>query len=272
MSAWFNHKVDYMNSKNKEINMANCCIEVENCCVEYDNILALDNVSFSIPKGSFIGVMGPNGGGKSTLFNAIAGLEDLAHGKININGKSPKESLGKISYVPQKEMINWNFPLSVKDVVSQGKIRGGNIFNILGFSDDLVEDSLKKVNMFDKRNEMIQNLSGGEKQRTFIARALAQESEILLLDEAFSGVDYGSQEDISDVLRMLTSESKTILMSTHDLNTLSDRFDQVLCLNGHVCAFGSPEIVLTKEVLKELYGVHKDKLINHRIGNHNNNV
>ena len=178
--------------------------------------------------------------------------------------------MGKISYVPQKEMINWKFPLSVTDVVSQGKIRGGKFLSMLGFSNDLVEDSLKKVNMFEKRNEMIGSLSGGEKQRTFIARALAQESEILLLDEAFSGVDYGSQEDISDVLKLLTSENKTVLMSTHDLNSLSDRFDKVLCLNGHICAYGSPNEVLSSSVIAELYGVHKGKLIDHKIGNHNN--
>ena len=103
--------------------------------------------------------------------------------------------------------------------------------------------------MYAKKDEMIGNLSGGEKQRTFIARALAQESEILLLDEAFSGVDFGSQEDITDV-KIATSESKTILMSTHDLNSLSDRYDKVLCLNGHICAFGSPKEVLTEDVLK----------------------
>ncbi len=139
---------------------------------------------------------------------------------------------------------------------------------MLGFSTDIVLDSLMKVNMYEKKDEMIVNLSGGEKQRAFIARALAQESEILLLDEAFSGVDYGSQEDISDVLKLLASESKTILMSTHDLNSLSDRYDKVLCLNGHVCAFGSPKEVLTEDVLKELYGVHKDRLVDHRIGSH----
>ena len=247
-----------------------CCIEVDNCCVEFNNVLALDNVSFKITKGSFVGVLGPNGGGKSTLFNSIAGLENITHGKISINGKTPKESMGKISYVPQKEMINWKFSLSVMDVVSQGKIRGGKFLSLLGFSNDLVEDSLKKVNMFEKRNEMIGSLSGGEKQRTFIARALAQESEILLLDEAFSGVDYGSQEDISDVLKLLTSENKTVLMSTHDLNSLSDRFDKVLCLNGHICAYGSPNEVLTSSVIAELYGTHKGKLIDHKIGNHNN--
>tara|TARA_A100001037_G_C15128239_1_gene627398 strand:- start:1618 stop:2391 length:774 start_codon:yes stop_codon:yes gene_type:complete len=257
-----------MSIKHNEINIANCCIQVEDCCVEYENILALDNVSFSIPKGSFIGVLGPNGGGKSTLFNAIAGLENITHGKIKINGESPQKSLGKISYVPQKEMINWKFPLSVYDVVSQGKIRGGGFRNMLGFSTDIVLDSLMKVNMYEKKDEMIVNLSGGEKQRTFIARALAQESEILLLDEAFSGVDYGSQEDISDVLKLLASGSKTILMSTHDLNSLSDRYDKVLCLNGHVCAFGSPKEVLTEDVLKELYGVHRDRLVDHRIGSH----
>ena len=139
-----------MDSKHNEINIANCCIEVESCCVEYGNILALDNVSFSIPKGSFIGVLGPNGGGKSTLFNAIAVLENLTHGKIKINGKNAQKSLGKISYVPQKEMINWKFPLTVYDVVSQGKIRGGGFRNILGFSNDLILDSLTKVNMYAK--------------------------------------------------------------------------------------------------------------------------
>ena len=154
-------------------------------------------------------------------------------------------------------------------MVSLGRIGKGSIIQKLGFTGNpIVEESLRKVDMWDHRKALVANLSGGQRQRTFIARALTQEADILLLDEAFSGVDFASQEGVIDVLRSLRDEGKTILMATHDLNSLSDRFDEVLCINRHICAHGNPESVFTDDVLKELYGAHGELFAEHQVGRH----
>jgi manganese/zinc/iron transport system ATP- binding protein len=247
----------------------NCCIQVFDACVEFENQLALDSVSFAIPTGVLTGVVGPNGGGKSILFNALVGLQPIVHGKILINGLPPKSSKTKISYIPQREHINWRFPLSVRDVVNLGPSSKGSLLENLRFShNDLIEESLRKVDMWNNRDDLVSNLSGGQRQRTFIARALTQDADILILDEAFSGVDVSSQEGMIQVLRNLRDEGKTILVATHDLNTLADRFDYVLCINRHICAHGKPELVFTKEVLIELYGSHAEMFAKHQIGQH----
>ncbi len=247
-----------------------CCIQAVDACVEFDNFLALDSVSFAIPKGVLTGVVGPNGGGKSTLFNAIVGLQPTVHGEILVDGLPPGNAQGKISYVPQRERVNWRFPLSVRDVVSLGTSRTGSFLQNLGFGEDArIEESLRKVDMWKNRDELVSNLSGGQRQRTFIARALTQEADILILDEAFSGVDIASQEGVINVLRALRDEGKTIVVATHDLNTLADRFDYVLCINRHICAHGKPESVFTREVLIELYGSHGEMFADHQIGQHN---
>ncbi|MBS19461.1 MAG: hypothetical protein CL733_00305 [Chloroflexi bacterium] len=256
--------------------LPSCCsssseysIEVSNLCVEFDDVLVLDEVSFKIPKGVLTGVVGPNGGGKSTLFNALVGLQNTARGTIFINGNDPEKKLGDISYVPQKEKVNWRFPLSVTDVVSLGKLKREPFYKMFNLAKDTeIEDALKKVGMWDSRHELMGNLSGGQRQRAFIARALVQKANILLLDEAFSGVDLPSQEGVLDVLKNLRDEGKTILIATHDLNTLSNRFDELLCLNRHVCAHGDPQTVFTKEVLIELYGSHEHMFTDHKIGHH----
>ena len=246
-----------------------CCIQVFGACVESSNVLALDDVSFAIPQGVLTGVVGPNGGGKSTLFNALVGLQPVAHGTILINGSPPGNSNGEVSYVPQTDRINWRFPLSVRDVVSLGQSGKGTLLHNLGFkTDSIIEESLRKVDMWDTKDDLVSTLSGGQRQRTFIARALTQEADILILDEAFSGVDISSQEGVLSVLRSLRDEGKTILMATHDLNTLSDRFDEVLCINRHICAHGRPETVFTKDVLTELYGSHGGMFAGHQIGRH----
>ena len=247
----------------------NCCIQVFDACVEFENVLVLDEVSFAIPEGILTGVVGPNGGGKSTLFNALVGLQRIVHGQILINGMPPGDLKGVMSYVPQRELVNWRFPLSVKDVVSLGIAKKRSFPKNFGFAtDENLEESLRKVDMWDNRNMLVSDLSGGQRQRTFIARALSQEAGILLLDEAFSGVDVASQEGVINVLRDLRDEGKTILVATHDLNSLSDRFDEVLCINRHICAHGEPESVFTREVLTELYGSHGEMFADHQLGSH----
>ena len=145
----------------------------------------------------------------------------------------------------------------------------GSFLQKLWFSDySNVEEALRKVDMWNTRDNLVSNLSGGQRQRTFIAKALTQKAEILLLDEAFSGVDIASQEGVIDVLRDLRDEGTTILMATHDLNSLSGRFDEVLCINRHICAHGHPESVFTEEVLTELYGSHGEMFAEHQLGQH----
>lgn len=244
-------------------------IECCDVCVEFGNLLVLDDVTFTVGRGVFTAVVGPNGGGKSTLFNALVGVQDIAHGDIWINGVKPNEAGSRISYVPQRELVNWRFPLTVKDVVALGLLNNGSLLQKLGFVDSpFVEESIRKVDMWEARDQLVKNLSGGQRQRTFIARALAQESDILLLDEAFSGVDVASQHGLMEVLKDLRDEGTTILLSTHDLNTLADRFDEVICLNRHICAHGHAESVFTEDVLTELYGSHELMFSDHRLGTH----
>jgi ABC-type Mn2+/Zn2+ transport system ATPase subunit len=250
----------------------NCQIVSDGCCVELGNEVILDNVSFSIKKGTLVGVVGPNGGGKTTLFNTILGLVSITHGSIKIKGLDPKQTSGMIGYVPQKEELNWNFPVTAKEVVQMGITNNNSLRPIPSKKDhQIIEESLSKVDLLDRINDRVENMSGGQRQRVFLARTLAQGAEILLLDEAFSGVDIGSQEKLLDVLKKLKNDGNTVLMATHDLNTIGERFDEVLCLNRHCCAFGDPKQVLTKDVLAELYGSHSSMFENHSLGNHGHN-
>ena len=250
----------------------NCQIVSDGCCVELGNEVILDDVSFSIKKGTLVGVVGPNGGGKTTLFNTILGLVSITHGSIKIKGLEPKQTSGMIGYVPQKEELNWNFPVTAKEVVQMGITNNNSLRPIPSKKDhQIIEESLSKVDLLDRINDRVENMSGGQRQRVFLARTLAQGAEILLLDEAFSGVDIGSQEKLLDVLKKLKNDGNTVLMATHDLNTIGERFDEVLCLNRHCCAFGDPKQVLTKDVLAELYGSHSSMFENHSLGNHGHN-
>lgn len=232
-------------------------LSVENVSVELGEVLVLSDVTFHARSSALLGVVGPNGGGKSTLFNAIAGILPLKTGRVLIYGEPPGEARGMIAYVPQREDVNWRFPLTALDVVSLGRSRKIGWLRRAGKKDAaIVQSSLERVGMWPERLSMINELSGGQRQRVFVARALAQEAEILLLDEAFSGVDVASQEGLVTVLRTLRDEGRTILMATHDLTNMAERFDDVLAINHHVCAFGSPETAFTPEVLEELYGAH----------------
>jgi ABC-type Mn2+/Zn2+ transport system ATPase subunit len=231
-------------------------LEVQDVTVEMGGIRVLDGVTFAVGPGALVGVVGPNGGGKSTLFNAIAGIVAVAKGRIKLTTAEGRGG-GGLAYVPQRERVNWRFPLTAMEVVMLGRTRHIGWLRRAGREDrDLVKVCLERVGMWEQRSALMAELSGGQRQRVFVARALAQEAEVLLLDEAFSGVDVGSQEGLVGVLRSLRDEGRVVLMATHDLTNLARRFDQVLCLNHHVCAFGAPESAFTPAVLEELYGSH----------------
>ena len=230
-------------------------MSLDGVTVELDGHRALSNVTFDVDAGTLMGVVGPNGAGKSTLFNAIAGLLPVRQGRVTLH--SVDQGRGALAYVPQRESVNWRFPVTVMDVVMMGRCCRLGWFRRPGKRDrELVNACLGRVGLWDHRSALMTELSGGQRQRVFVARALAQEASVLLLDEAFSGVDAGAQEGLVEVLQTLRDEGRIVLLATHDLTNLGGRFDQVLCLNRNVCACGPPDQVFTSEVMEQLYGAH----------------
>ena len=232
-------------------------LQVDGVSVDLGGVEVLKDVSFSITPGNLVGVVGPNGGGKTTLFNVVAGIWPVTQGVIQINGEPINGAIQNLAYVPQRELVNWRFPVTAADVVMHGRTRLiGWLRRPTRHDKNVVEHCLRQVDMWHRRSALVTELSGGQRQRVFVARALAQEARLLLLDEAFSGVDVGSQEELVAILRRLRDQDKTILMATHDLTGLAQRFDEVVCINRHVCAYGPPDVAFTPEVLAELYGAH----------------
>ena len=230
-------------------------LAAEGVTVDFSGVKILDNVTFSAGPGCIMGVVGPNGAGKSTLFNVITALQPATSGRVLIHGKSMSNSRGVVAYVPQYERVNSRIPVSAWDVVMQGRVRRIGWFRRPGRADRAAaEDALNRVGMWERRKSLIYELSGGQRQRVFVARALAQGADILLLDEAFSGVDIASQTSLMAVLMDLRDEGRTIMMSSHDINHMSHYCDECLCLNCNVCACGPPREVLNEEVMTQLYG------------------
>ena len=216
---------------------------------------ALLDASFSVMPGERIGVLGPNGAGKSTLFKAIVGVIPHHNGDISIHGEDCHTSHHMVGYVPQTDEIDWQFPVTVGDVVMMGRTRQ---FSWMRFPTRKhwarVNELLDRVGMVDFRARQIGELSGGQRRRVFIARALAQETDVLLLDEPFSGVDVAAEQEVMDVLTRLHNEGITIITATHDLSTAQKQFDRLLLLRQTVIAYGPPEEVLVAEKLRQAYG------------------
>ena len=232
-------------------------VDAHDARVSYGQNVVLKDVTFSVPSGAFVGIVGPNGAGKSTLLKTLVGIIPPTSGQVHIFGIDPARSRGLVGYVPQSEDVNWQFPVTVWDVVMMGRTAGLGPFRYQSRADrHAVSDALHRVGLLHRKDELVYSLSGGQRQRVFVARALAQDARVLLLDEAFSGVDVGSQYELVAVLRQLCEEGQTILLSTHDLANMARNMDLVLCLNGHICAYGPPDEAFTPEVLQELYGPH----------------
>ncbi|GAB4331533.1 MAG: metal ABC transporter ATP-binding protein [Phototrophicales bacterium] len=229
---------------------------VENLSAGYPKLpLAITDVSFSLRRGERAALIGPNGAGKSTLLKALVGLIPHHGGCISLHGHDCSTSHTLLGYVPQQESIDWNFPVTVQDVVMMGRTRKIGWLRWAGRKDrDIVAQALERVGMMAFRNRQIGQLSGGQKRRVFIARALAQETDVLLLDEPFNGVDVTAQEEIMETLNKLRDEDITVLLATHDLNLASSQFDKLLILNQRLIACGSPAEVFTPENLHEAYG------------------
>jgi len=235
-------------------------IEIQNINVFYKNgHEALHDASCQIPDGSITALLGINGSGKTTLFRSIMGILKINSGKIIIDGQSPEIAIKNnlISYVPQYDDIDWDFPILVKDVVMMGRYSYMNFMRKPNPVDyKIVEESLKKVGMDDLNNRQIGELSGGQKKRVFIARALAHESKILLLDEPFTGVDSKTQETILELIKQERDKNKIILISTHDLNIVPEICDRTILINKTVQVEGLTQDVFTKENLVNTFGNH----------------
>jgi ABC-type Mn2+/Zn2+ transport system ATPase subunit len=231
-------------------------LQVDGLSLTYDGVSALRDLSFSLGAGARVAVVGPNGAGKSTLFRILAGVIRPTTGTVRIYGASPGGHVC-IAYVPQRSQVDWTFPVTVADVVMMGRIRTLGLFRWPAASDwRTVDEALRRVGMLDLRRRQIGELSGGQQQRVFLAQALAQGAEIVLLDEPLSGLDVPSQEAIFSILDDLKATGVTALVATHDLNLAAERFDQILLLNRRLVALGPPAKVFTRPLLLEAYGGH----------------
>ena len=230
---------------------------VEKLSVVYSNgHKALDNASFSIPRQSITALVGINGSGKSTLFKAIMGFVKSSGGRIELFGGSVKDALkaNLVAYVPQNEEIDWDFPVLVKDVVMMGRYGHMGFLKIPKQKDyEIVEDSLIKVGMLELEDRQISELSGGQRKRVFLARALAQQSEIILMDEPFTGIDVNTEEEIMELLREMKAEGKVMLISTHNLGSVPEFCDRTILLNKTVLAEGETTKVFTQENLTNAF-------------------
>lgn len=236
-------------------NQKNVAIAVQHLTVSYRESAVLFDLSVTIPQGVFLGVIGPNGAGKTTFLKTILGLIKPLSGSITIFGKSLKENLTAVAYVPQRTSVDWDFPINALDIVLMG------LYPVIGWFKwpqkkhvDAALEALSQVNLTELAYKPIGQLSGGQQQRVFLARALVQKAEIFLLDEPFIGVDMMTEKIIIQLLKKLCSEGKTIIVVHHDLQTLSEYFDWLLLLNKKCVAFGSVDQVLKPEYMCAAYG------------------
>jgi manganese/iron transport system ATP-binding protein len=233
----------------------NAFLEVEHLNAGYDNHLVLEDISFVVPQGVRLALVGPNGSGKTTLFRVFVRLLPFQSGKILIHGLPLGDHLDCLAYVPQREEIDWKFPVTVKDVVLMGRFGKGSWLRILGKKDhDVATRSMDAMGITGLENKSIADLSGGQQQRVFLARALAQEPHIILLDEPLNGIDTPTQEKVFETLDLLKRESVTTIVAIHDLNLAMAKFDLVALLNRKLIAFGPPREVLRRETIRQAYG------------------
>lgn len=237
--------------------MAEPALETEDLSFTYGGgQRALEGVTLRVHRGSMVAIIGPNGGGKSTLIKAALGLVKPQRGEVRILGRPVgRRSRRLVGYVPQQEDVDWNFPVSVFDVALMGRVPAMRPLRRFSKHDrKLAREALEIVGMDRRAETRIGELSGGQQQRVFLARALTQEAEVLLLDEPVSGVDAPSQHEIFALLHRLQERGKTVLLTSHDLSSINERFDLALLLNQRVVAFGPPKDVFTREHLSETYG------------------
>jgi manganese/zinc/iron transport system ATP- binding protein len=230
-------------------------LEVHDLTVAFDRKPVLWNIDLSIPQGKLIGIIGPNGAGKSTFIKAVMSLLPLSSGYCKLFDASLDAVRSRVSYVPQRESVDWDFPVSVMDVVLMGRYAKLGLIKRPRKADmDVALDCLKKVGMESFANRQIAQLSGGQQQRTFLARALAQQADIYFMDEPFAGVDAATEKAIINLLRTMTEANKTVVVVHHDLQSATSYFDWVILLNTRLVAYGPTETTFTQQNLQDTYG------------------
>jgi len=229
--------------------------EIHDMTVAYHRRPVLWDIDLTLPEGKLVGIVGPNGAGKTTLIKAALGLVPLASGKVEIYGKSYREQRHLVGYVPQRESVDWDFPVTVRDVVLMGTYGRLGWFRRPGRAErDIADRCLEQVGMTALANRQIRQLSGGQQQRVFLARALAQDAQIYFLDEPFSGVDAATEAAIVELLQTLRASGKTVLLVHHDIQTVREYFDYVILLNMRLIACGPVDTTFTNENLHKTYG------------------
>lgn len=229
-------------------------LDVQHITVRYDGRVALEDATFHLHAGERVAVVGPNGAGKSTLFQVVAGVLQPAAGDVKVFGSRPRGHVC-IAYIPQRAQVDWDFPVSVSDVVMMGRSAKLGLLNWPRKKDwEYVHRALEIVELSDLEERQIRQLSGGQQQRMFIARALAQEAELILMDEPLSGLDTPAQEALLNLLDTLGDQKVTVMVATHDLDQAARHFDRIMLLNRRIIAFDKPEAVMHTDNLLRAYG------------------
>lgn len=242
-------------SPNGALDEADVPLSVYDLTVAYHRKPVIWDVGFQIPQGSLVGIVGPNGAGKSTLMKAVMDLTPKASGRVRVYGKSYRRSRNRVGYVPQRESVDWDFPVDALDVVVMG------LYNKIGWCMPvrkkhraMAMDALERVGIAELAGRQISQLSGGQQQRTFLARALVQDADLYLMDEPFAAVDASTERAIVEILRDMKQNGKTAVVIHHDLQTVPEYFDYVILLNMRIVAHGPVGEVFTPENLQKTYG------------------
>lgn len=239
------------------MNAAEPAVLVETLTAGYEKTEALTQVNWQVPVGSLAAIIGPNGGGKSTLLRSLVGMVLPSRGRVAIFGQRPQAVRRRVAYLPQSEDVDWMFPISSCEVVMQGRTAHHRPWQRNRRSDRArALNQLERVGMAEYAERPIGALSGGQRQRVFIARALAQDAELVLMDEPGTGLDASAQHELLDLFEELRAAGYTVVITTHDLNCLAEHFDLVLGLDRTVVVAGAPQQVLTTEVLTQLFAKH----------------
>lgn len=229
-------------------------LKVEELAVQYRGVLGIEAISFEIAPGQLVGLMGPNGAGKSTIMKAMLGLVPIVHGTVRYCTCPLCRQLERVAYVPQRSQIDWDYPITVWNVVMMGCTRHLGWFRQPGATVKAqVREALERVNMWDLRKRRIGELSGGQQQRVFLARALAQRADIFLFDEPFTGIDHPTEEILLHIFNELKQQGKILLVSGHDWGQAMSQLDRLLLLNQRLIADGLPAQVMTSENLQQAY-------------------
>lgn len=229
---------------------------VQHLSVSYRNLRALEDVSFKLAAGTLVGLLGPNGAGKSTLIKALLGLIPIQAGEVIFQGAPLKRQRQQVAYVPQRSQIDWDYPTTVWNVVMLARTTHTKWFRSPSRqSVESVKESLQRVDLFHLRDRSIGSLSGGQQQRVFLARAIAQQATLLLLDEPLAAVDKKTEALIFQIYDELKAEGKTLLISCHEWGGILNHYDQLLLLNQHLIAHGTPKEVMTPANIEQAYGI-----------------